>query len=1172
MGLHRREVGEPDPGAHLRAGILTTSFPSPAMPTAFSSEWFLPCLRLFVVGVFAAVAFVPGLSGPANAAESDELFLRGLERFPGMEISLFADQAQVANPVAFAIDARSRIHLVETMRFRIGGVDDLRDHDYFFDDDMQIRTLGDRVAMYEKWAAAKRPLEFFSQQSERIAVLEDTDGDGKADRRTIFADGFNDPLDGTAAGLLIDGPDAYFTCIPHLWKLTDADGDLRADSREPLASGFGLRLSLSGHDLHGVVFGPDGKLYFSLGDRGFRVPLREGGELFEPYEGGLFRCNPDGSALELVYHGLRNPQELAFDDHGNLFTVDNNGDMGDRARITYLIEGGHTGWQAGWQVHQTFRRQAGFRGSKMNPWMDEAMWELASDRQPAYLTPALGHITAGPSGFALDPGPASGLPARLAGRFLVCDYTGGANSGIHAFALEPEGAGFRLAAEDRLVWGVAVTDVDFGFDGRIYCTDYIEGWHKDFREKGRVFALSSPTETDADAVRALAALSASHIESLPEPQLAALLGHADRRIRMRAQFALAKRGPSAIGLLASTVADRSLGTVHRLHALWGLGQLAAADRTALESVAPILEDEVPPLRAQAAKVLGDHRWHDAQPTLIRLLHDPDAHVKALAAIALGRLGNPSAREEAIELVARTEGRDPWLRHAAGMALSGTAGPDGLAALVAHDNDWVRLAAVVGLRRFRDARLGDFVGDPAPNVAEEAIRAVYDLRMEACLPAVADRLDDVVDAGDGREAAAIGFSPLTLHRVIRANHRLGEPVRAGKLALAGADRRLPPQVRLEALECLEEWGTPHPVDRVIAQWWPASARETPPVSQVLAGALTGIVAGEDEPGELRASALRAAAVHAVPLDPELQFALLADEETPSELRLALLSQLTADKPDRTGPLLGPLLADDSLDVRIAAARAIPRLLPAAEGFTLLSRTIDDAGSPTSLRQAALRALGAVDDAAAVAFLGDAFDRLERGEFPTELQLDLITACDSELSAPALRTRATAFRASLASRPLVEQFAYALQGGDARAGEAVFNQHPTAQCSRCHKVENKGGIAGPDLSGIGARKDGSYILQSLVDPGAAVAPGFGLVSVTLNDGSIVAGILADESPDGLVVTLPDGTARDIPADTIAAKTPPVSSMPPMGFLLSADELRDVVAYLTELRNVAAESGNH
>ena len=158
----------------------------------------------------------------------------------------------------------------------IEGPKENRTRPFLLEDDLQLQTVADRLAMYRKWSDRfEGGMAWFSRYSDQVRLLEDRDGDGRADRSTIFAGGFNGPLDGLAAGILARDGDIYFTCIPNLWLLRDDNGDGVADTRKSLQFGFGVNAGFLGHDLHGLVWGPDGKLYFSVGDRGFHLQTRK---------------------------------------------------------------------------------------------------------------------------------------------------------------------------------------------------------------------------------------------------------------------------------------------------------------------------------------------------------------------------------------------------------------------------------------------------------------------------------------------------------------------------------------------------------------------------------------------------------------------------------------------------------------------------------------------------------------------------------------------------------------------------------------------------------------------------------------------------------------------------------------------------------------------------------
>ena len=142
--------------------------------------------------------------------------------------------------------------------------------------------------------------------------------------------------------------------------------------------------------------------------------------------------------------------------------------------------------------------------------------------------------------------------------------------------------------------------------------------------------------------------------------------------------------------------------------------------------------------------------------------------------------------------------------------------------------------------------------------------------------------------------------------------------------------------------------------------------------------------------------------------------------------------------------------------------------------------------------------------------------------------------------------------------------ALVGGNVGRGRELFVEHPAAACTRCHTVRNAGSDVGPNLTGVATRLSRDLILESLVDPNARIAPGFGTVAVTLRNGQKVDGTLKEETAAELVVTTgTPAVERRIAKADIAERTNPVSAMPPVGAILKPREVRDVVAYLATLK---------
>ncbi len=1015
---------------------------------------------------------------------------------PGYALSEFAAAPLARNIVCFTLDEQGRVFVAESDR--VGhGVADNRHHEHWLLDDLAARTVEDRVRYYRKWQdRVPGGWAWFTNQEDRVRLLLDTDADGRADTSTVFAAGFRAPEEGLGSGLLARDGLVYYTDIPNLWRFADTNHDGRADAQVALHAGFGVRTSLYGHDMHGLVWGPDDRLYWTIGDRGYHVRTHEGRLLAAGGARAAFRCEPDGSNLEVFYYGLRNPQELAFDDAGRLFTVDNNSDAGDRARITYLLEGGDTGWN--------MRYQTLGGDNTRGPWSQERLWHVAHSNQPAWIVPPVAHLTSGPSGLAFDPGC---LPAPWQAGFLICDFRGGSSgSSVTWFQLTPQGAGFALGRHAPLLSDVLATDVEFAPDNRIFVSDWINGWSAE--GQGRLLVLQPINEAERAEGRRVAELLRTGFAGRTDADLLAMLADRDYRIRSRAHIELAaRRQPAPLIDVLRTATD----TRARRHALWALG---IQGRRGVAAAWPPLVDTLtaadPILRAEACRMLADG-GHVA-PALIERIRDPDPHVRALAAIAVGKLRLTAARDALLAAVLENDDRDPWLRHALVMGLAGAVEGGDLQGWTAQPRPAARRAAVLALRRQMDGRVSDFLDDPDDSIVLEAARAIHDLPLPDHLP----RLAALVDTYRGVEQALI-------RRIVHANYTLGAAWRAG--AVAGwlvRDPPLPAAMQREVVSALEDWLAPPPRDRVTGEFrrLPDRAEWKAGMGAALEPALRAISARADHP--LRAEAIRLATRHGVRLDPAYYRRVVEDGQAGEPERGAALLALAQEPPPDFRAVVDRALAQGPASLRMEARRLLVTLDPVAARPVLVDAV---QAAPPAEGAAALQALTGLPAEVAAPELARWLGQMTAGTFPGALQVDLLDAARA-VPAPAVETAVAAWRASLPAGDELAPYRLTLTGGDAARGREVFRSDH-AMCTKCHKVNGEGGSdAGPDLGGVASRRSAEERLLALVNPNAQLAPGFAAPS----------------------------------------------AMPPMGPVLSLRELRDVAAYLTSLAGPGASASAH
>ena len=1054
----------------------------------------------------------------------------------GTKLSLFAAEPLLANPVAFSIDEKGRFFVCETFRHH-AGVTDNRNHMVWLDADMACRTVDDRVAMYRKYLS-KDEFAGYNVEHERVRRIVDTDGDGKADTATVFADGFKDAADGIGAGVLARKGDVFYTCIPEVWKLKDTDDDGKADVKQSLSKGYGVHVAFLGHDLHGLKMGPDGRLYFSIGDRGLNVTTKEGKHLFAPDTGSVLRCEPDGSNLEIFASGLRNPQELAFDDHGNWFTCDNNSDGGDKARWVHLVEGGDSGWRMGYQ-YLDFPMARG-------PWNAEKVWIPRWDGQANYILPPLLNISDGPSGLTHDPG--TGLPAKYRDHFFLADFRGSSsNSGIRTWANKPKGASFELVDPEQFLWSVLATDVDFGPDGSLYVTDWTNGWNKPM--KGRIWKVT-PDETDPN-VAPTQKLIAEGMTGRPVAELAQLLGYVDQRVRLEAQYELAERAlsrPEAMQALVHAARSGESPQSMRIHAIWALGQVARRSPANADVLTDLTRDGDSEIRAQAARTLGDvaGRHADFAAALLPLLKDESPRVRFYAALGLGHHGAAAAVAPILAMVRDNNDADAYLRHAGVMALAGVGDAATLAKAASDPSAAVRLGAVLALRRLGRGEVAAFLNDADPKIATEAGLAIYEAPIDSALPELAAL------------AARKDLPEPLLRRAINAANRVGTADSAKNIGQVAARGDASKNARVEALSILATWVKPPGRDRINGLWRPVGdGRTAEPAAAALAPVVPGIL--KDAPDDVRIALLKAVAeLKVVAAGPEL-VAMLANNFGSAEARVEAIKALEKIDDPQLGAAIGRVIESKDARVRAEGLRVLARLSP-ERAIPALARVME-VGSTTE-KQKALDVLGAARQPAADAVVAQAIDRQLAHPDP-KIALELAAAA-AKRSAPEVRERASKLAAQLPQSGPLAGYTMLLEGGDFDRGKKVFAENNAVYCVRCHKVNDNGGEVGPNLSDVGKKHPREYLLESIVAPNQAIAQGFESVVVGRSDGQVVAGVFKSEDDKTLRLMTAEAKLIEIPKSDIDERTRGASAMPEeLHKKLSPTELRDLVEYLANLK---------
>jgi len=1029
-----------------------------------------------IAAIFCSLVFWPTSSAVAQRNlkqipdPDPELERKSFVVADGFEVNLFASDPRIAKPIQMNFDPQGRL-----------------------------------------WVASSSTYPHIKpgqKADDRILVLEDADGDGKAEKTTVFADGLLIPT-GVEPG---DGG-AYVANSTELLHFADTDGDGKADRKRIILSGFGTEDTH--HILHTLRWGPDG-LYMNQS-------IYIHSHIETPYgvkrlnAGGIWRFRPETLQLGVFARGWYNSWGHHFDEYGQSFATDGAGSEG----INFVVPG------ASYPAAQ--------KPTGRSPGALERILHGLNPGSPKYC----GLEIVGGRHLPFAPGDSPGAKSTI----LTNDFRG---NRVCRFVLSDDGSGFAARQQEDLLKTKHVAfrpvDVKMGPDGAIYIADWynpiIQHGEVDFRDPrrdhvhGRIWRvtfkgnepLKRPQLVNAKTADLLAALKS------PEPWT-----------RHNAKRVLKQRGaktvlPAIPKYLDSIDPKDPLAERYRLEALWVCQSLRAPNFELLKSLTKAND---PRVRAAAARVLA--HWLEAYATV------------GIQGFVTGASGVPAKQvlptyfeRNAFSILERLVADDhPRVRLDAVRALAKTRSPAGLnitLALRALDKPmdkfldyalWltVRELQEEWLPRYEAARGGHAIdrnvdhllfaakASRSPSLVPSLLKKLSTERLTgkqqsetlAVIAAIGEsrHLRQVFLAACNPKRDAAERAALLRSLAEAARRRNARP--AGKLdclAKLLSTKSLP--LRLAASECAGGW-------RV----------------ESLRNPLTELFDDRKADPQTQAAAINALAEFGGTQNRDF-LARLADRKgAPQIQRRAIIGLVQLDLPLAAKKAVAML---QSQKTGVHAGEVVAAFLSHKGGPAALVKALQGKTLPRDVALVALRTVRA------------------SGRPHSTLQAAVSQAGN-----------VTAERRALTGEELASMVAAVENEGDASRGEKVFRRE-TLNCLKCHSIAGSGGKAGPDLLSIGGSAQVDYLIEALLEPNKKVKENYQTLVVVTDKGKVHTGIKVRESNTELILRDAEDREVRIPAKSIELRRNGKSLMP-AGLLdqVTRAELVDLVAFLSRLGKV-------
>jgi putative membrane-bound dehydrogenase-like protein len=543
--------------------------------------------------------------------------LKGLTVAEGLEVHAFATEPMLKNPTNIDVDERGRVWVCEAYNYRpaVNG--------------NPTNALGDR-----------------------IMILQDNDGDGKADTAKVF---YQDSSLNAPLGICVLGNKVIVSQSPYVWILYDDNNDDKADRKEVLFSGIGG--NQHDHGVHAFTFGPDGKLYFNMGNEGHTLKDKNGkdvldqdGDVIGPKkykQAMVFRCDLDGSHVECLGDNFRNPYEVAVDSYGTLWQSDNDDDGNRGTRINYVMQNGNYGYTdemtgAGWQANRT----------NVEDSIPLKHWHL---NDPGEVPNLLQTFAGSPTGMVIYEG--SLLPAQFHNQMIHADA--GTNV-VRSYPVKKNGAGYtaeivNILKGEKDPW-FRPADVTVAPDGSLIVADWYDpgvgGHAAGDQTRGRIYRVAPPA-SKYTILKEDYSTSAGAIKALQNPNLS---------VRYHAFTALQQMGKTAVPDLEKfwlTAQDNRMGA----RAFWLLLKMPGADAGKYIQQAMKLNNSDMRIAAIRASVEMNA---DVIGVVSALAADKDIAVRRECALALRHNHSPQAAEIWARLAVQHDGKDRWYLEALGI--------------------------------------------------------------------------------------------------------------------------------------------------------------------------------------------------------------------------------------------------------------------------------------------------------------------------------------------------------------------------------------------------------------------------------------------------------------------------------------------------------------------------